>query len=163
DAVEGDVFGYEAVLEERSVFSQFQFFFQDNLPSVSSSFQLSLPDGWRAESVTFNHPKIEPSVNGSSYTWSLSDLKPINPEQSSPSYYSLAPRIAVSFYPAASTATQIKTFSNWNDVARWMSEIEDPMMTVDDSLAAKVQELTANAKTEFEKIRAISKYVQNIQ
>lgn len=163
DASEGDVFGYEAVIQERSVFSQFQFLFQDNLPAVSSVFQLSLPDGWRAESVTFNHEKIVPNVSGTSYTWSLSGLKPINPEPNSPSYYSLAPRIAVSFYPASSTATQIKTFSNWNDVAKWMAEIEDPMMTVDDSLAAKVQELTANAKTEFEKIQAISKYVQNIQ
>jgi hypothetical protein len=163
DAVEGDVFGYEVVLQERSVFSQFQFLFQNNLPALSSTFQLSLPDGWRAESVTFNHEKIVPNVAGSSYTWALGNLKPINPEPNSPSYYSLAPRIAVSFYPAAATATQIKTFANWNDVAKWMAEIEDPMMTVDDSLAAKVQELTANAKTEFEKIQAISKYVQNIQ
>ena len=44
-----------------------------------------------------------------------------------------------------------------------MSEIEDPQMTVDDALAAKAQDLTANAKTEFEKIAAISRYVQQIQ
>src|SRR5690606_15764085 len=41
DAVEGDVFGYEAVIQERSVFSQFQFVFQNNLPAVSSTFRLS--------------------------------------------------------------------------------------------------------------------------
>jgi len=163
DAVEGDVFGYEAVTEERGVFSQFQYLFQDNLPTVSSSFNLSIPSGWRAESVTFNRDKVEPVVSGTSYTWSLQDLKPIKPESNSPSFFSLAPRLAVSFYPTEATATQIRTFSNWNDVAKWMVEIEDPMMTVDDPLAAKAQELTANAKTEFEKIQAISRYVQNIQ
>ncbi len=163
DAEEGDVFGYEAVTEERGVFSQFQYLFQDNLPTIASSFNLSIPSGWRAESVTFNRAKIEPVISGNSYTWSLQDLKPIKPESNSPSFYSLAPRLAVSFFPTEATATQIRTFSNWNDVARWMSEIEDPMMTIDDKLAAKAQELTANAKTEFEKIQAISRYVQNIQ
>ncbi len=163
DAVEGDVFGYEAVTEERGVFSQFQYLFQDNLPTVASSFNLSIPSGWRAESVTFNRNTVEPVVSGNSYSWSLQDLKPIKPESNSPSFYSLAPRLAVSFYPTDANATQIRTFSSWNDVAKWMSEIEDPMMTVDDSLAAKAQELTANAKSEYEKIQAISRYVQNIR
>ncbi len=163
DANAGDVFGYETISEEKTVFSQFQFVFQDNLPSLSSKFNVNLPNGWRADSVTFNNSKIEPTVAGQSYTWELRDLQPINPEPSSPNWASLSPRVAVSFFPAAATATQIRTFANWNDVARWMAEIEDPQMTVDDTMAAKVQDLTANAKTEFEKIQAISRYVQQIQ
>lgn len=163
DADVGDVFGYETVSEERKVFSQFQFVFQDNLPALSSKFSLSLPTGWRAESVTFNNAKVEPNINGTSYTWELRDLQPIKPEPSSPSWASLSPRIAVSFFPAIATATQFRTFANWNDVARWMAEIEDPKMTVDDALAAKAQDLTVNAKTEFDKIQAISRYVSQIQ
>ena len=163
DAEEGDVFGYETVTEEKRVFSQFMYSFQDDIPVLSSVFTVNLPDGWRAESKMFNTAAVEPLVNGSSYTWAMQNLQPIKPEASSPRSTSLAPRVAVSFYPAAATATQIKTFSNWNDVAKWMAEIEDPMMIVDDALAAKAQELTATAKTEFEKIRAISQYVQKIQ
>jgi transglutaminase-like putative cysteine protease len=159
----GDVFGYESVTEERNVFSQFQFMFQDDLPVLSSRFSLNLPEGWKAESVTFNRAKIEPTVNGSSYVWEARDLQPINNEPGSPTRSSLAPRLAVSFFPTQATATQIRTFSGWNDVARWMSEVEDPQMTVDDPLAIKTKELTANAKTEFEKIQAISRYVQQIQ
>ena len=163
DAEEGDVFGYETVTEERTVFSQFQYSFQDDLPTISSKFNLNLPSGWRAESVTLNKQKVEPVVSGTSYTWELRDLPPIADEAQSPSWSSLAPRLAVSFYPAVATATQIKTFSNWSDVARWMAEIEDPQMTVDDALAGKAQELAAGAKTEFEKIQAIAHYVQQIQ
>jgi hypothetical protein len=44
-----------------------------------------------------------------------------------------------------------------------MSELEDPQVMVDDALARKAYELTALAKTEYEKIRAIAHYVQNIQ
>ncbi|MGQ0542502.1 MAG: DUF3857 domain-containing protein [Blastocatellia bacterium] len=163
DSDAGDVFGYETVLEEKSIFSQFQFSFQEDIPSIHSKFNLVMPSGWRAESVTFNAAKVEPVVNGSSYSWEMRDLKPINPEPRSPRWASLAPRLAVSIFPDQSAATRIKTFTNWNDVAKWMSEIEDPQMTVNDALAAKAQELAANAKSEFEKIQAISRYVQQIQ
>lgn len=163
DAGEGDVFGFETVSEKRTIFSQFDFQFQDDLPSLYSRFSLNLPDGWKADSKTLNYAPVSPVVSGSSYSWELRDLQPIGYEPSSPSRSSLSPRLAVSFYPAQATTTQIKTFANWNDVARFMSDIEDSQMNVDDAMAAKVQELTVNAKTEFEKIQAIAQYVQQLQ
>ena len=163
DAAEGDVFGYEAVKEETSIFSQLTFAFQQDLPVLSSQFSLTLPAGWRAEGVMFNRAKVDPMVTGTTYTWEMRNLDPIKYEDDSPSRNSLAPRLGVSFFPAQSNATHIRTFANWSDVARWASEIEDPQMNVDDAIAAKVQELTAAAKTEFEKISAIARYVQHIQ
>lgn len=163
DADTGDVFGYEVVSEERTIFSQSQFEFQDRLPVLAARFTMNLPAGWKATAVTLNHANVEPSVSGTSYTWELNDLQPISPEPSSPKVTSLAPRLAVSFFPAQATATQIRTFANWNDVAKWMSEMEDPQMNVNDALAGKARELSANAQTEFEKIQAISRYVQQIQ
>lgn len=164
DTSEGDVFGYQTISEERTVFSQFQFLFQTDMPVLYSRISLDLPNGWSAQGITFNTAtKVEPSVNGSSYVWELRDLSPIPPEAGSPSRSSLAPRLAVSFFPTGSSASQIRTFSNWADVARWMAELEDPQMTVDDALAAKAHELADGAKTEFERIRAISRFVQQIQ
>ncbi len=162
EADTGDVFGYETVTETRNVFSQTEFYFQKDLPVISASFSLNLPIGWKADSITFNREKVEPSLSGTSYNWTLRDLQPINKEPSSPSWTSLCPRLAVSYYPPQSTAS-INTFANWNAVAKWMSELEDPQMTVDDAMATKVIELTANAKTELEKIQAIARYVQKIQ
>lgn len=162
-AEEGDVFGYETTTELRQAFSQFEFSFQDDLPVVFASFNLSLPSGWRASGVTFNRPAVEPAINGSSYSWELRDLAPIPLESGSPRWSSIAPRLAVSFFPAQATATQIRSLENWNDVAKWMSELEDPRMLVNDGLAAKALELTAGAKTELDRIRAIGAYVQQIQ
>lgn len=156
----GDVFGYESVTEEHTVFSQFQFAFQHDLPVITARFGLSLPAGWKAESVTFNRDKVEPAVNGNAYIWELQNLSPINHEASSPSFSSMSPRLAVSFYPAGGMAPQIRSFANWNDVAKWMSELEDPQMTMNDDLAAKARELTANATNEFERIKAIARFVQ---
>ncbi len=164
DAEVGAVFAYSYTLEDRSIFSQADWAFQSSLPVITSRYNLTLPEGWRAEAVTFNHPAIEPRVNGSNYTWELSNLPAIPDEPLSPSLTHLVPRLAVSYFPPAnSQQVSIKTFSKWGDVAAWMSELEDPQVIIDDALTRKANELTAAAKTEYDKIRAIANYVQNIQ
>ena len=164
DAEVGAVFAYSYTLEDRSIFSQTDWAFQNSLPVITSRYNLTLPEGWRAEAVTFNHPAIEPRVNGSNYTWELSNLPAIPDEPLSPSLTHLVPRLAVSYFPPAnSQQLSIKTFSKWGDVAAWMSELEDPQVIIDDALTRKANELTATAKTEYDKIRAIANYVQNIQ
>jgi len=164
DAEVGSIFAYTYTLEERQVFSQEDNFFQNEIPVINSRYSLVLPAGWRAEGIMFNHSNVEPRVNGSTYVWELSNLAPIPDEPLSPATNNLAPRLAVSYYPAASGPTvPIKTFANWGDVAIWMSELEDPQVQVNDALGRKAYELTALAKTEFEKIQAISQYVQNVQ
>lgn len=160
----GDIFAYQTVSEMRSVFSQLDFNFQENMPTLLSRYTLTLPAGWRASSVTFNSAKVEPTTSGASQTWELRNLPFIETEPASPKWANLVPRLAVSYFPASGTQNPgIRTFENWTDVARWMSELEDPQATINDDLAVKAQQLTANAKTELEKIQAIGRYVQNLQ
>jgi len=163
DADAGMVFAYTYSREDRSVFSQADWSFQNSIPVINSRYTLVLPAGWRAEAVTFNHAKVEPQVNGSTYTWELSNLEALPDEPLSPSLHNLAARLAVSYYPPAGQTASIKTFGDWGAVATWVTELGDPQVVVNDALARKAYELTALAKTEFEKIRAIAQYVQNIQ
>ncbi|HET6851836.1 MAG TPA: DUF3857 domain-containing protein [Pyrinomonadaceae bacterium] len=163
DADAGMVFAYTYTREDKSVFSQADWKFQSSIPVINSRFNLVLPAGWRAEGVTFNHAKIEPQVNGSTYTWELSNLEALADEPLSPSLSNLAARLAVSYYPPAGQTAAIKTFGDWAAVAGWVTELSDSQVVVNDALARKAYELTALAKTEFDKIRAIAQYVQNIQ
>lgn len=164
DAEVGSVFGFTYTLEDRSVFSQTDFSFQDAVPVISSRYTLVLPAGWHAEAVTFNHPNVEPRINGSTYVWELSNLPAIPDEPLSPSISNLVARLAVSYYPPATgSSVPLKTFSKWSEVAAWMGELEDPQVQIDDALSRKAYELTALAKTEYEKIRSIAHYVQSIQ
>ncbi|MDT4952846.1 MAG: hypothetical protein QOJ02_984 [Acidobacteriota bacterium] len=164
DAEAGTVFGYQTVSESRSIFSQSLWYFQENLPVLQSRYQLTLPQAWTASSVTFNHAKIDPTVNGSTYTWELRDLPFIENEPSGPSVSNLVPRVAINYAPPAAAQTpSTKTFNGWADVSRWYSELSDPQVTLDDALAGKARELTANSKTEMERIQAIGRYVQNLQ
>lgn len=162
DADTGAVFGYQSVVEERPLFTQEIWAFQGRLPTLMSRYTMNLPSGWQASSITFNRADIKPTVSGSSYTWELRDLPPIPPEPDSPSVRNLAPRIHVNYAPVTQSAA-VRVFANWQDVSRWGSELHDPNAALDDNIAGKARELTANAKTEFEKIRAIAGFVQNLQ
>ncbi|HEV2765800.1 MAG TPA: transglutaminase domain-containing protein, partial [Pyrinomonadaceae bacterium] len=99
------------------------------------------------------------------YTWELRNLPPIEPEPASPSAANLVPRLAVNYGPegAASTPGSGRVFNSWADVSKWTTELHDPRIEPDDRIALKVRELTANAKTELEKIQSVARYAQNIQ
>lgn len=161
----GAVFGYESVIEDKSVFTQNEWYFQRRgLPVVQSRMTLALPPGWHAESVTFNHAKIEPSVTNSTYVWELHDLPPIEEEPSSPDLTALSPRLAVSYYPPSEGKNEnVQSFDNWTDVSRWLSRLADPQSNPDEVVASKARELAAHARTDFEKIAAIGRFVQSVQ
>ena len=164
DAEPGSVFGFETVVESKKIFSQFHWGFGSAYPVLASTISVTVPNGWRADGIVFNYPKVEPSVNGSTYTWEARNLEAIKHESASPSISNLVPRITIRVFPAAGkSAGMLRTFETWTDVSQFMSELSDPQVQLDDSLAGKARELTANAKTEFEKIQAIGRYAQNIK
>ena len=164
DAEPGAVFGYEIVVESKDIFAYFPWGFGDSHPVLSSGISVTVPTGWRAEGVFFNLPKIEPTVNGATYSWQARNLDGIKPESGSPSMANLVPRMVVRIFPpAGKSAGILRTFESWTDVSRYMSEISDPQVQLDDALAGKARELTAHAKTEFEKIQAIGRYAQGIK
>ncbi|HEU4478195.1 MAG TPA: DUF3857 domain-containing protein [Pyrinomonadaceae bacterium] len=164
EADSGSVFGYMIVSEMRPFFNQSMWYFQGVDPVLSSKLTLTLPAGWRANGITFNHSKIEPVVNGSVYTWELRDISPLEIEPASPSLVNLVPRLAVDYFPAeGARLSASRAFDSWNEVSRWYSGISDSQAQPDARIIAKANELTANTRTELEKIQAIARYVQSIQ
>jgi len=160
DADAGAVFGYTIVSEDRPLWFQEKWFAQLDLPVILSRYTLNLPSGWKASGITFNHAPITPQVNGTSYTWELRDLPFIKDEPMSPSFQNIVPWVAINYAPPSG---ENRNFTNWTEVSRWLAGLYEPQVVVDDAVAAKAQELTAGAKNELEKIRAISAYVQNLQ
>ncbi len=163
DADTGSVFGYESVLEDRSVFTQFSFNFQDDLPALLSRFRLELPSGWTAESITDNHRPIEPLVNGSSYSWQLEGLPPVSDEPARPGLRSIVPRVNVSYFPPSAVKAAGPTFRKWSQVSAWLASLADPRAKPDSVVITKAQDLTEGKESEFEKIRAIADFTQRIR
>lgn len=163
DVDAGYVFGYTIVSEETPLFYQDVWGFQGPIPIVVSRYSLSLPAGWKASSTTFNTSELTPRVSGSTYTWEMNNLPKVPDEPMSPSVANMAARIAINYSPDVADKTTNRVFTNWTDVSRWATAMHDPNNIIDDNIAAKARELTANAQTEFDKIRAIGTFVQNLQ
>lgn len=163
EADAGYVFGYTVTSEERPLFYHDTWAFQSYLPTIMSRYTLTLPSGWKATSKTFNAAETSPQTNGTSYTWQMNNLAPIPPEPLSPSIRNLAPRVSINYAPDDRAQAVNKAFADWTEVSQWATGLYDPQVVIDDAVAAKARDLTANAKTEYEKIRAIATYVQNLQ
>jgi uncharacterized protein DUF3857/transglutaminase superfamily protein len=164
DADPGAVFGYESVQEDRSIFTQFSFAFQNELPVLTSRFTLQLPAGWKAEAVTFNHEEIPAEEHASVYTWQLSQLAPVEEEPARVALSSIAPSVAVSYYPEASDADSMgPTFRNWSEVSGWLATLHDPPVAADDAIRAKAREISGGADTQMDKIRAIGRFAQDVR
>lgn len=159
----GGVFGYTIVSEDSPLFYQDIWAFQGRLPTLVSRYTLNLPTGWKASNITFNTAELKPQINGTSYSWEMRNLAPIPPEPLSPSVINLAPRISVNYAPENNSQTVNRAFADWTDVSRWATAMHDNALVIDDNIAIKAREVTANAKTELEKIRAVGNFVQNLQ
>lgn len=158
------VFGYESLTEDRAIFTQFEFQFQQTLPSRLSRFVVTVPSGWRVDSVTFNHAPIQPVVTGSTYTWQLENLSQVDYEPASPELTSLVPRVAVSLFPPEGTGTAtLKPFATWQDVSRWLTELNDSQVILNDAVVSKAKSLTSSATTDYERVAAIGGFVQGLQ
>lgn len=163
EIIVGQVFGYTVASEDVPLFYQDSFRFQGHLPTLVSRYALSLPAGWTAKGMTFNAANVAHNVTGSTYTWEMRDLAPIAHEPMSPGMANLSPRVAVNYSPENAAQGVNRAFADWTDVSRWATASYEKQVVVDDSIAIKARELTANAATEIDKIRAIGTFVQNLQ
>jgi hypothetical protein len=161
DAEPGTTFGWEIQTEERPLLLQLEWFFQGDLPVLSSRLQLSMPAGWRAEAITFNHPPLAAEQGGGLSTWELRDLPFLEPEPARPGLGRLAPRLAVTMVPPPS-AVALPRFDSWSSVAGWLSQLHDPQAAVSPALRQKALDLTRNVAADVEKIRAIARFCQSM-
>ena len=162
----GTVFGFEATLEEDRVFSQFQWFFQDDLPHLLSRYQLTVPIGWKAEAKAYQGASDKAEISGSSYTWEARKLGPLEREPNAPRFSSLVSRIAVSVFPPDGQAPMgggMACFRTWKDVSQWKSGLMDPQAQMSAAIESKSAELTAGKANAIERIRALAEYVQQIR
>src|SRR5262249_26041890 len=124
DANPGSIVAFEWVQKERPFINQEYHFFQGKSPVAGSRYFLGLPSDWRLESFIVNHEPINPAVDRNKHTWELLNLGPIAEEPRMPAPMSISPYLGVSYFPSHGKIAK-KSFSNWQDVSRWASQMLD--------------------------------------
>jgi transglutaminase-like putative cysteine protease len=157
----GSVFAWEVTEEEKTVFTQYAYRFQDWSPVLDSRLTLTLPAGWEVRGTTFNHANLDPKIDGSTYTWELRDLAWVEQEDYSPTLAALTPRVMVSYFPPSDNRAGLQGLKDWTAVSSWLSRLMDPPAAVTPAIQAKAAQLTAGAASVLDKIRAIARFTQS--
>lgn len=155
----GSTFVWTAEIEDHPNMPEREWFFQRGDPALVSRLVLTLPAGWEAKAVTFNHEPIQPTVDGNTETWELKNLDYVKPEKNSPAADSIVPWLGLSYYETNNR----NAIRGWRDFSIKESALDEPQGATSDELNAEVRQLTASAGTTLEKIRAISKFVQQLK
>ncbi len=135
---------------------------EENTSYENSSYKLITPAGFKIKYKEFNLPT---SVKKSSesgkdvYFWSLSNLKARTDEpmasRSQPDY-PLVNIVPENFAVDDSNGST----KSWKDIGIWVSSLIEGKDKLPEETVSKIKALTANCKTEFEKIKLIYEYMQ---
>jgi len=158
DAEPGSVFGYEATVESQTFSNQVQFHFQDSSPVRLARLLVTAPPGWELKATPFNGAPREAVASGGTYSWQMENLAPMEPEDASPSFLSLAPWVGVNLLAPGGK----RPAATWAEAAKQLSQLNEGQSEPNDALVAKAKALTEGAASELDKIRALGRFAQQV-
>jgi len=159
----GEVVASESVVDIAEPCAQEVWAFQERVPIVDARLVMHLPAGWRAETVVFNHPPLEP-VHDGAWVWEVRDVPALAEESWAPTERALLAMMAVTcLSPAGQTSDPAPRFAQWSDVSRWVASLMDPQALPGEPLASRARQLVSGARTRADSARAIGQYVQRLQ
>ena len=164
DAVPGAVFGYESVVEQRSVFNQIPWYFQSELPAERSTLTVKLAPGWTLTERTFNHAPIPTTGGAAMRTWTLTGLAGFAKEPMSPPAREFAPWLAVDLIPPANTPETRAGIrvGSWPELSRYFTPKYDAAAAPDDALRQRVTQLLTGATESWDRLQRLCRFAQRV-
>ncbi|MBN2031037.1 DUF3857 domain-containing protein [bacterium] len=130
--------------------------FQNTEPTLLSRFSLIEPSEWKVNHRLY-HIDVQPQVTGapegfkSTYVWEVRNVAPVKSEYAMPSANEILARLE--FAPVG--------VQEWDDVAKWYFDLSDPQTVTNSEIKDQVLNLTVQAKTDEEKLKAIYEWVRD--
>jgi transglutaminase-like putative cysteine protease len=157
----GNVIGFEYETHDQPELQQQFWNFQREDPVLHASFTLQVPSGWEYNVRWVNHAAIADQQDGpNQWHWSVDNVPAIDDEEAAPPDEALAGRAVMDFFPTDPAIRQ-KTFDSWKEFGLWQDRLDSGRRDDSPEIEAKVKELTANATTPLDKMRAITVWMQS--
>ena len=155
----GNIVGYEIEQEVHPYVIQDLWRFQEeNAPVREAHYTLELPPSWEYKSVWLNHAEVAPSGGAGQWQWTVTDVKPIRPEDGMPPWQAVAGQMIVSLIPPGGAGN--KGFESWADMARWQDGLDRGRRSASPEIKQKVADLVKADATPLGKMRSLAQYVQ---
>ena len=159
-AAPGNVIGYEYEQRRRPSIPQDTWRFQHEIPVRTALFALQLPKGWEYRVRWVNHAGQEPRAIGQNgWGWELDNLPAIESEPTMPAWSSLSGRLSVTYYPLHTNVGN-NSFGSWRSIGSWYAHLAADRQQATPDITKKVAELTSNAPSVLDKMRALATFVQ---
>ncbi len=125
----------------------------DQLPAVKSFIQVSVPKDtpfhFAFQNLSAPDPVVKSTGYSTSYSWALESIP--------------AHRNEILSAPGQTPRLLVSTFPDWKAFAEWYERISRLTDEVTPEIAAKARQLTTDAKSDPEKVRALYEYVTGLR
>jgi transglutaminase-like putative cysteine protease len=167
--VQGYTYNYELNKKYKDVKYFTSLYFHDEYPTVKKEFIITVPEWLDVELKEFNFEGYavkktktpDPEGKGTIYTFSLENMDGDPKEESMPGPTYIYPHILVIAKSYTNDGKKTTLFTTTADLYKWYKSLVDTMDEKPEAMKKKVDELTANAKTDEEKIKNIYYWVQD--
>jgi transglutaminase-like putative cysteine protease len=144
-------------------------YFNDEFPVLKKTIEITVPDWLKVELKEFNFAgndiqkasKRNADNNATVYTFEAKNLPAFYKESNAPGRSYLYPHILVIAKSFENNGKVTTLFDSTADLYKWYKSLVDMMKDDPQVFKSKVDELTANAKTDEEKIKNIYYWVQD--
>ncbi|MFD2603254.1 transglutaminase-like domain-containing protein [Flavobacterium suzhouense] len=167
--VQGYTYNYELKKKYKDVKYFTTLYFHDTYPTLKKQFTITVPSWLEIDIREFNFAgytikkdkKPDPKTKSTIYTYSIENLDGIAKDDNAPGMSYNYPHILIIAKSFTKDGKQTTLFNSTADLYKWYKSLVDSMDEKPSTLKAKVDELTANAKTDEEKIKNIYYWVQD--
>jgi len=167
--VQGYTYNYEMEKKYEDVKYFTGFYFNDEFPIIKKTIIITIPDWLTAELKEFNFAgnNIKKSTskdvkNGMTvYTYTMENVPAYFKEDNAPGRSYMYPHILLIAKSFKYKGKEVTLFNSAADLYKWYKSLVDMMHDDTNVFKAKVDELTANAKSDEEKIKNIYYWVQD--
>lgn len=154
----GGVYAWEFEVEGDAGFFDTNRDFLPDQPTRRSVFEVVPVAGskleWHATSALIPAPQTLGASGG--LRWQMEQLLPV-PEDEPTDFIANPLRVSVR---CAATGTAAGRLGSWEEFSRTVAEIVEPRMAVEATIRAKAAALTANGASRWDRVRALSEFVQ---
>jgi transglutaminase-like putative cysteine protease len=165
--VQGYSYHYEMEKKYQDVKYFISLYFNEEYPILKKKITVAVPDWLEIELKEFNfegysiHKSTQQENGITYYTYSLDDALAVFKENSSPGRSHLYPHLLVLAKSYTKEGKKTTLFNDYKDLYKWYSSLIQMMKDDTSVIKSKVEELTAKAKTDEEKIKNIYYWVQD--
>lgn len=162
DVRPGTVFAYSYVKESSSLFAEGLFDFSGKHPYLRSRLEVILPEGWDLDTHFLNNTMgLKHERIGRSWVWTSRNVPALVEEEWAPGPLKKI-RLAYTALPPSNAHNDLLNWRSWSDVGTYTAKICQAPSRPTSAIIAKARALVANISGNWEKIEAISRFVQNI-